>query len=123
MGTLQTSGSTKHWAEELSPRHSHPSQNSSVPFLGVEIQVPPKAGPPDALHSPRSTQGGDVVGAPDPHFSNNQTAGHRTGKIPNVLSYVFALVLHGVIAPVMVLARTVLIFFIVAGMGYVLYLC
>jgi len=36
---------------------------------------------------------------------------------------VFALVLHGVIAPVMVLARTVLIFFIVAGMGYVLYLC
>lgn len=55
MGMLQTSGSTKHWPEELSPRRSHPSQNNSAPFLGVEIQV---QGPPDALHNPSSTQGG-----------------------------------------------------------------
>lgn len=76
---LQTNGSTKHWAE-LSLRHSHLSQNNSIPFLHVEIQDPAEAGPPDALHSSRSTQGGGVVGLPDLHFSNNQTTGHRVAK-------------------------------------------
>lgn len=83
---LQTSGSTKHWTEELSPRCSHLSQNNSLPFLGVEIPVSAEAGPPGALLLPSSTEGGGVGGLPDPHFSNNQTTGHRTGKLPNILS-------------------------------------
>lgn len=82
---FQISGSTKHWAEDLSPRCSHLSQNNSVPFLGVKIQVLAEARPPDAVHGPSSTQGGGAVGLPDPHFSNNQTTGHKAGKIPNVL--------------------------------------
>lgn len=84
MGMLQSNGSTKHWAE-LSLRRSHLSQNNPIPFLHVEIQVPAEAGPPDALHSSRSTQGGGAVGLPDCHFSNNQTTGHRVRKIPKVL--------------------------------------
>lgn len=108
MGMLQTNGSTKHWAE-LSLTHSHLSQNNSIPFLHVEVQDPAEAGHPDALHSSRSTQSGGAVGLPDPHFSNNQTTGHRVCKIPNVLclpsaqgeSCVFAFVphTHGVIPP------------------------
>lgn len=38
-------------------------------FLGVEIQVPAEAGPPHAVPSPRSTQGGGAVGLPDTYFS------------------------------------------------------
>lgn len=55
------------------PWYCYLSQNHFIPFLGLEIQVPNKTGPPDALRSPRSTQSGGVVGLPGPYFLNNQT--------------------------------------------------
>lgn len=40
------------------------SQNNSIPFTNVEIRVPGESGPPDALHSPRSTRCRGAVGLP-----------------------------------------------------------
>lgn len=40
------------------------SQNNSIPFTNVEIWVPGESGPPDALHSPRSTRCRGAVGLP-----------------------------------------------------------